>query len=99
MVAGIGDAGCSGVGHERDRRALAQLLDERRRARALHGVVVARDRPLDPMMLQQDARPARVLRGDEVDLAEHAQRAQRHVLEVPDRRRDDVEDAAGHGRP
>ena len=49
-----------------------------------------------PWCASSVARPPRVLRGDQVDLAQHAQRAQRDVLEVPDRRRDDVEDAAAH---
>ena len=48
-----------------------------------------------PWCAQQHPRPPRVLRRDHVDLAQHAQRPQRDVLEIPDRRRDHVEDAAG----
>ena len=40
---------------------------------------------------QQMLRRARVLGRDHIDLAENAQRAQGDVLEVPDRRCDDVE--------
>ena len=47
----------------------------------------------DAVAVEQHARVPRVLGEHEVRLAQHAQRAQRHVLEVPDRRRDDVQDA------
>ena len=45
----------------------------------------------DPVAIEQHARVARVLGEHELGLAQHAQRAQRHVLEVADRRRDEVE--------
>jgi hypothetical protein len=38
---------------------------------------------------------ARVLTADDVDLAENPDRPRREILEVADRRRDDVEDAVG----
>ena len=51
---------------------------------------------LHPVAVQQHARPARVLAGHHVRLAQRGQHAQRDVLEVPDRRRADDEPPA-HG--
>jgi hypothetical protein len=81
------------VGDERD-VAAARELGERARAALFLVVLVQRDRPrADAVAIEQHARVARVLREHERGLAQHAQRAQRHVLEVADRRRDEVQRA------
>src|SRR3954468_9737730 len=55
-------------------------------------VLVVREQPrLDPMPLEQTARVARVLAQDHVCGGELGEHAQRHVLEVADRRRADRE--------
>jgi 4-amino-4-deoxy-L-arabinose transferase-like glycosyltransferase len=96
VIPGIGDAGRAGVADEGDARAGREPRDDGGRARPLDRVVVARERAGDAVVREQRARVPGVLRRDQVDLAEDAQRPQRHVLEVPDRRGDDVEDAARH---
>ena len=53
--------------------------------------VVADEPRLDPVAVEQRARPPRVLAEDDVGLAELAQDPQRDVLEVADRRRTDDE--------
>ena len=52
-------------------------------------LVVAEELRLDPVPLEQDLRPPRVLAEDEVRLRQLTEDAQRHVFEVPDRRRAD----------
>ena len=96
VIAGIRDPRRAGVGDERDRRAGPEPLDESRRALALDGVVVAGERARDAVALEERARAARVLGGDEIDLAEHAQRPQGDVLQVADRGGDDVEGPGRH---
>ena len=72
------------------------FADELRRPLALVVLVVGDERRLHPVALEQHARAARVLARDEVRLAQRGEHAQRHVLEVADRRRADDEAAAGH---
>jgi len=43
------------------------------------------------VLTQKNLRMSRVLARDHVDLLKDSQRAQRHVLEIPDRRRDEIE--------
>ena len=51
-----------------------------------------------PKRAQSTRRVPRVLAGDQLDLAQHPQRARRQVLEIPDRRRDHVDGPApGYG--
>ena len=96
MVARIGDSRRARVGDERHRRAGLEPRDEGRRPLALDGVVVAGERARDAVALEERARAARVLGGDEIDLAEDAQRPQGHVLQVADRGGDDVEGPGRH---
>ena len=81
----------AGVARERDPLAPVeprqQLVDPLRLVMA----VVADELGLDPVTVEECARPARVLAEDEVGLAELAQDPQRDVLEVADRRRADDE--------
>ena len=59
---------------------------------------VARDRRVDAEVGQEDAGAAGVLAGDERDLLQDAERAQRDVLEIAEGSRDDVE-RAGRSPP
>ena len=76
-----------------ERDPLAGLEPRQQLGRPLRLVVlvVAEQPRLDPVPLEQDLRPPRVLAEDEVRLRELAEHAQRDVLEVPDRRRADRE--------
>jgi len=96
VISGIRDPRRTRVGDERHRRAGLEPRHEGRRPLALDGVVVAGERARDAVALEQRARAARVLGGDEVDLAEDAQRPQGHVLQVADRGGDDVEGPGRH---
>lgn len=58
-------------------------------------LVIAGQRRRDVVAVEQDARRARVLGGDQTHLAQHPQRAQGDVFEIADGRGDDVE--GGHG--
>ena len=91
LEAGVGDERRAGVGDQRQRLALRDAL-QRARAR-LGGVVlvIGRERRLDPVAGEQRARDAGVLGEDRVGAGEDRERPQRHVAEIADRRRDDVE--------
>ena len=67
----------------------SEPLKQLRRPDRLVVLVVGDERRPDAVVGEQLARRACVLGGDHVDLAEHAERAQRDVGEVADRRRDD----------
>ena len=83
-----------GVGHQRRRRRPSRIRSTScRRPRALVVLVVADERGRHAVALEQHARAARVLAGDDVRVAQRAQHPQRDVLEVADRRRAD--DRAG----
>jgi hypothetical protein len=60
-------------------------------------IVVGRERGPDAVALEQPRRDARVLAGDEIGRRERRERAQRHVTQVADRRRYQVE--PGRERP
>src|SRR5205085_1952253 len=64
---------------------------------ALVVLVVAHELRRHAVALEQHARAARVLAGDDGRVAQRAEDAQRDVLEVADRRRADDE-PAGHAR-
>src|SRR5581483_935 len=87
--AGVADRRQAGVRDERHSRPGLQPGQHLRRALRLVVLVIARQRRRNPVPLQEDARPPRVLAEDEVGLAELAEDAQRDVLEVADRRRAD----------
>ena len=54
-------------------------------------IVVAEEAAAYPEATEKDARGAGVLGEDGVDFLQNAQGAQAHVLEVPNRSRDDIE--------
>ncbi len=94
-----GDEPGAGIVHPRQARVARQRnplagLEPRQhlsRPLGLVVLVVAEHPRLDPVPVEQDPRPPRVLAEDEVGLGELAQDAERDVLEVPDRRRADGE--------
>ena len=69
---------------------LLQVHDQLGRARQLIVLVVADGARFDAVMIEQFRRLPRVLAGDQADLLENAQRAQRNVLKVADRGSDQV---------
>ena len=91
QAVGLEDGKLTGMLAEYGRDPIRKLA----RAAALVVLVVAHESRLDPMAREQLARVAGVLAGDHVRLAEHAQHAQRDVLEVSDRSGADDE-PAGH---
>jgi hypothetical protein len=94
-LARIGDERRARVAHERDARAARERGEHKLAALPLV-VPVQRDRLSgDPVAIEQHARVARVLGQHELGLAQHAQCAQRHVLEVADRRRHEMQRAQG----
>ena len=92
-LARIADARAAGVGHQRDLLAAPQPLDDFLAPPGLVELEVAQQRFGDAEMLQQLPGAPRVLRRHHVALLERAQRAQRDVLQVADRRGDQVERA------
>ena len=96
--AGVGDAGRAGVADDRDGAAALELTNQLRH-RALQVVVVVRDERVlldDAEVAQQRRRDARVLRRDDVGIAEGADGAQRDILQVSNWRRHKVGGAAAH---
>ena len=93
-VARVRDERHPGVRHERHHSPIAHAPDELGGARLLVVLVVRHELGLDAVAVEQDARATRVLAGDDVRLAQRRQHAQRHVLEIADRRRADDEPPA-----
>jgi len=91
----IGDQRHTSVAHERDFRALLQGHDQFRRARQLVVFVIADQRLVDVVVSEQFLRMPCILAGDLIGFFQDAQRAKRDVLEVADRRPDQIEAAAG----
>src|SRR5262249_38771786 len=90
----VGNAGRPGVGDERDRGAGGERAEELAAAGQLVVLVVADGRLVDVEVREERARPPRVLAGDQVGLAQDAERAQGDVLEIADRGRDYKKGAA-----
>ena len=91
LEAGIGDRGRAGVadqGHRLARREPGQQLRPRRLGIVL---VVERQRPAQAQMAHQPAGHPAVLADHEVGGGEHALGAPGQVLEIADRRRDEIE--------
>ena len=88
--AGIADAGTAGIRDQRDFFAAPETFDDFLAASGFVELKIAEQRFGDAEMLQQSPGVARVLGGGDVALAQHAQRAQRDVLEVANGRGDEV---------
>src|SRR5262249_1625314 len=89
------DARRAGVGDERNGGAVGEAAEDLRAPRELVVLEVGHGRRMDVEVGEQRPRAARVLAGDQVDLAQHTQRARGDVLEIADRCGDDEERAAG----
>jgi hypothetical protein len=96
VLPGVGHARHAGVGHQGDVAAVAEQGQHRLGAFAL-GRGGQREQPdADAEVGQQAPGSPGVLGRDGVDLAQHAGRARRQILEVPDRGPHD-EQRSGHG--
>ena len=79
----VADAGGAGVGDDGDSGACLQAFDEARHRLVLVEDVVALQRCLDAVVLQEHAAGAGVFGQDEVDRAENLDSTISHVAEVP----------------
>jgi hypothetical protein len=91
-IPGIGEARHAGVGDERHVLRL-QPFGQAAHLTGPAELVEAGQRRRDLVRPQQGARGARVLGGDQIDLAQDADRAEGDVFEVPDRRANHVQRA------
>ena len=98
MEAGIRHPGGPRIRHERHPRAGLESAQEGRPLPLAIVLAVTDEGCAEAVGLEQDPRSAGVLRGDHVDVAENTEGAERDVLQVPDRRRHDVE-ARQQGSP
>src|SRR3954471_20767779 len=87
----IGGARQPSVADERDPLPRLEPRQELGRPLCLVVLVIREESRRDPVPPEQDARVARVLTQNDVGSREFGEDAQRHVLEVPDRRRTDRE--------
>ncbi len=87
----IGDARHPRIGDERDPLAGLEPRQQLRRPRRLVVLVVGEDARVDAVTFEQRPRVPRVLAQHEIRLAQLREHAQRHVVEIPDRRRADGE--------
>ena len=90
-IAGIGNERRPGVGDQRQRLALGDALERPRTGLGGVVLVVGRERPLDAIAREQRARNAGVLGQNPVGPGQDRQSPERHVHEVADRRRHDIE--------
>ncbi len=88
----VADRGRACVRNERH-VAVVEVVKDLGDATGFVVVVIADRLDGDAMMVEQNARGARVLRGNQADFPQHAQSAQGHIFQVAYRRRDDEESA------
>ena len=93
---GVGKRRRTGIAHQGDVLALAQLGDQLLRASALVVLVQCDGARADAVVGEQGARGARVLAGDHLHRAQGLDGARARVGEIADRRRYNVE---GSGQP
>ena len=90
-VPGIGHDGSARVADQSDLRAFLELNHKFRRARQFIVRVIADQLLVNRVVLQQFLRLPRVFARDQVRFLQHAQRPQRNILEVADRRRHQIQ--------
>ena len=95
LEARVGDHRHARIGDQSDFRALLERDEQLRGARHLVVLVIADERLVDVVMLEEFAGVASVLAGDLIRLAQNAQCPERDVLEIADGRGDQVKAAAG----
>ena len=96
--AGVADAGTAGVRDQRNFLAASETFDDLFAAFGLIELEIAQERFGDAKMFQQLPGMTRVLGGNHVALAQDAQRAERDVLEIANRRGDEVKRAGRERR-
>src|SRR5258708_10931885 len=92
-VAGVGNERHSRVAHQRGPRALLQPDDQFRRAGHFVVLVVADERFVNVVVIQELQRVARIFAGDLIDFLQDAHRPQRDVFEIADWRPDEIKAA------
>ena len=88
---GVRNAGRPGVRHQGGIASRGDRPGDHFDRGVLVELVVRTEFLLDAEVLQQERRRARVLGEDEIHLAQDVHRAQRDVVQIPDRRRYDIE--------
>ena len=91
--AGIGDDGHTGIRDLRDGGAFQKRFDELRPRRFLIVLVIGDDFFGKAQMVQQDARVARVFAGDDVRVRQNLCGAARHVRQISNRCRHEIQRA------
>ncbi len=91
--AGIGDDGHAGIGDLRDGSAGKERFDEFRSRHFLVVLVIGNDLLRQTEMIEQDAGVARVFAGDEVDVLQNLGGAARHVRQISDGCRHEIQRA------
>ena len=94
-VAGVRHGRRSRIGDQRNAVAAAKPVDQRRHLLVLVVLVQAGRGAPDIVVVQQLGGVARVLGGDQVDVAQHPERPQGDVLEVTDGRGDQEQRSGG----
>ena len=94
----ITDAGTAGVRDERDFLAAPETLDDFFAAPRLVELKIAQERFADAKVFEELAAVARVLGGDDIALAQDAQRAKRDVFEIANWRGHEVKRAGSERR-
>ena len=88
---GVGNARCPCVRHDSNILPLEQTVDQDMCLAQLVVFMVARHRGMDVKMIQQlDTSPC-ILRCNQIDLSERSNRPWRHIFQVSDRRRDQIQ--------
>src|SRR5687768_13465373 len=87
---GIREQGRSGIADQSDVLSGAQEFEQTRSSRHLVMIVIAFSRGPDTEMLQESCGMAGIFAGDEVDFLEDPESPKRYVLQITDRRGDQV---------
>ena len=96
LLAGVGETRSTGIGDESDVPAAVHLADQLcGLATVVELGVAGQMLRADFVLAQQDLRVPRVLARDHVHLLQDPKRAQRDILEIADRCRDEIELAYG----
>ena len=91
VVAGVGEHWRAGIAHQRDARSFLDSNQQFGGACQLVVFVIADGRLADAVVVQEFRGLPGVFAGDQVHFAQQAQRAHGNVLQVSDRRGNDIE--------
>ncbi len=95
-VTRIADQRRAGVADQGNRRTVAQPRQQGAGLGQFVVFVQGQHRRVDTVMVQQHARAAGVLAGNDIDLGQHRQRALGNIGQIADRRGHDVQGAGGY---